>query len=107
LLTSLISSLAGSFPALTNLHLGQDFNQDISSLAGSFPDLTNSYLDHTFNQDISSLSGSFPNLNKLHLDNIFNQDISSLEQLILSSKIYKIGHYGNNLKKIYNNYIKN
>jgi hypothetical protein len=101
-----ISSLAGSFPNLTNLDLGWYFNQDISSLAGSFPNLTNLDLGNYFNKDISSLAGSFPNLTELHLGKIFNQDISSLEQLILSSKIYQIGHYDNNLDEMYNNYIK-
>jgi hypothetical protein len=37
----------------------------------------------------------------------FNQNGSSLKKLILSSKIYKIVHYKNDLGKICNNYIKN
>jgi hypothetical protein len=82
------------------------FNQDISSLAGSFNNLANLHLGYDFNQDISSLTGSFPNLTNLHLGHDFNQDISSLEQLILSSKIYKIDHCDYNLYEMYNNYIK-
>src|SRR5271154_6751001 len=52
---------------ICNLEFKQKFNKDISGLAGLFPHLTSLHLGNDFNQDISGLAGSFAHLASLDL----------------------------------------